>query len=583
MKTKNPLLRNLILVQILAIVAGVGILGLTVLVTTRSNYNHELGSLHQKVQDSLGEQQEKWRTWKQLHLEDALKEDLAGATRMFPIKEIDVRKGLELPGSIAEDEVVLPSELQNVRDDKLVLFAKLDTSHIQAAFPYRSSLALLLGSGLLFIIIILASAKYVQGNIHRPISKLNQAFDAFNNGSDFKVAHIAATGEIKHFINSVERMYGQVKEHEEKVAIAKVADQVVHDIRSPLSVLDSSVSILDISDDKRRTMSNAVSKIKGILKNIDSKYRETVKAGVVEIVSPQLLAEQLRLITSAKRVEYQRRLDLEIRDTVQGEHYSLFAKVQPIEFDRVMSNLINNSVEAITGAGKVDVLIEPKKNYIIIKVSDSGRGIAPADLPNLMQQGVTIGKEDGNGLGLYHAKKTVESWGGSLEIESALGIGTSVTMLLPRAPKPIWFSDKLLLPSQSCTVVIFDDDPSIAGIWKMRFQAKGWPIKLVALSNPDELRRWSRDNPDEAKTAFYLNDLEIRNWSENGLDMAEELKTIDRTLLVTSRFEDEAIRARCEHMGITLIPKDFAGFIPILPERPQPAQMNSPEIERGLV
>ena len=582
MRTKNPLLRNLVLVQILAIIAGVGILGLTFFITTKANYGHELASLRQKVQDSLTEQQEKWRTWKQLNLEDALKEDLANATKMFPIKTIAVSKGIDLPSTLGEDEFVLPSELQNTRNENLVLFVKLDTSHIQAAFPYKSSLAMLLGSGLLFIIIILASGKYVQSSIHRPISRLNQAFNSFNNGSDFKVNHIEASGEIKHFIDSVERMYSQVKEHEEKAAIARVADQVVHDIRSPLSVLDSSVSILQISDDKRRTMSNAVSNIKGILKNIDLKYQHAAKAGATGVESPQLLAEQIRLITFGKRVEYQRRRDLEIKENIRGEHYSLFASVQTIEFDRVMSNIINNSVESITGPGTVSILMEAKKNSIIIKVSDSGRGIAASDLPKLMEPGVTIGKKDGKGLGLSHAKTTVERWGGTLSIDSAIGLGTTVTIALPRAPKPKWFGDRLSLSSQQTTVVVFDDDASIFGIWQMRFRESGLPINLVYVSTPDELRHWYRSHKNESMTALYLNDLEIRNYAENGLDMVEELDTADRTILVTSRFEDEAVRTRCEQLGMKLIPKEFAGSIPILPEASLSEKVKSPEIERGL-
>jgi signal transduction histidine kinase len=49
-----------------------------------------------------------------------------------------------------------------------------------------------------------------------------------------------------------------------------------------------------------------------------------------------------------------------------------------------------------------------------------------------MQKGATFGKPLGNGLGLYHAKEVITSWGGTIEILSKVDIGTSVQLYLPK-------------------------------------------------------------------------------------------------------------------------------------------------------
>ena len=67
-----------------------------------------------------------------------------------------------------------------------------------------------------------------------------------------------------------------------------------------------------------------------------------------------------------------------------------------------------------------------------LAIKDSGRGIPSEVLPKLMRKGETYHKEGGTGLGLYHAKSSVESWGGTIELFSEVGQGTEVRVSLPR-------------------------------------------------------------------------------------------------------------------------------------------------------
>ncbi len=69
-------------------------------------------------------------------------------------------------------------------------------------------------------------------------------------------------------------------------------------------------------------------------------------------------------------------------------------------------------------------------------VSDNGKGIPSHILARLGEHGISYGKkgtESGSGLGIYHAKKTVEEWGGKFEVRSREGIGTAIEIKLPKS------------------------------------------------------------------------------------------------------------------------------------------------------
>ncbi|MCB0419187.1 MAG: ATP-binding protein, partial [Bdellovibrionales bacterium] len=99
---------------------------------------------------------------------------------------------------------------------------------------------------------------------------------------------------------------------------------------------------------------------------------------------------------------------------------------------RVLSNLIDNAVEALDRSGNIEVSGRVASGTeSIISIRDSGKGIPEGLLPHLMQKGATFGKKHGSGLGLFHARETLEKNGGSIEITSELGKGTVVSIAFP--------------------------------------------------------------------------------------------------------------------------------------------------------
>jgi signal transduction histidine kinase len=136
-----------------------------------------------------------------------------------------------------------------------------------------------------------------------------------------------------------------------------------------------------------------------------------------------------------------------------AEHASLFARDQAaarkvtmevvkdeslpeLEFDsgqihQVLLNLLLNAVQASSEGGSVRVEFVSDERTVTASVTDTGKGIPPAVLPNIFRPFFTT-KGDGTGLGLSLARRIVEDHGGRLEATSVVGKGSRFTLSLPK-------------------------------------------------------------------------------------------------------------------------------------------------------
>jgi signal transduction histidine kinase len=103
-------------------------------------------------------------------------------------------------------------------------------------------------------------------------------------------------------------------------------------------------------------------------------------------------------------------------------------------FRHAISNVLQNAVESMLQGGRLDITVTRNDGRAAISFADTGCGIQPDMLPRVFDPMVTT-KHSGTGLGLAIAQKIVEDHGGTIELESAQGRGTVVTMDLPLEPE----------------------------------------------------------------------------------------------------------------------------------------------------
>lgn len=436
---------------------------------------------------------------------------------------------------------------------------------------------------LVFSIILTATARLIRNDLQTILDECDPSSQSNRSSSQIRIK------EFSQLFEELKKYISAAKFNAEAHAANDLANQVAHDIRSPLTALNLVVhSAKELPEEKRVIIRNAAQRINDIANNLLEKSRtqqreqkntqdSQTQRENDQIISfnqkygTYLLSSLIDTIVSEKRIQYREKINVNIEADL-NQAYGLFAQINDQEFQRVLSNLINNSVEALhDNKGEVKISIRGYTNNILIVVLDDGKGIPKYILEKLGEVGLSHGKdgaESGNGLGVAHAKKTIESFDGKFEIKSRENEGTMINITLPREQTPNWFVEELQL-NQNTQVISIDDDVSIHQVWNDRFKslAISESVNHLSFTSTKSFINWfstrAVDIKEKNSSILYLIDYEFLNETTTGLDLIEKFDIATQAILITSRYDDPQIRTRCEKLGIKLIPKSMAGHVPI--------------------
>jgi anti-sigma regulatory factor (Ser/Thr protein kinase) len=256
-------------------------------------------------------------------------------------------------------------------------------------------------------------------------------------------------------------------------------------------------------------------------------------------------------------MQFKGKKSLEIESNFHETSYGLFTNLFAGDLNRVLSNIINNAIEAVPeNTGKVSIYLFTSDKNSLIKVVDNGKGMSPETLKSLGRVGFSYGKENttsGSGLGFYHAKKTIESFGGEIKVESKVGVGTTVSIYLPLAEPPKTFVKNITV-KKGDIVAIVDDDQSIHQVWESKLAG----VKMEHFNSTLNVK----SNAD-----LFLVDYEFLGEEKSGLDFIEENNLASKAILVTSRYEDPEIQERCERQNIKLLSKGLVPYVSVVIEK----------------
>ncbi|MEQ1919022.1 MAG: hybrid sensor histidine kinase/response regulator, partial [Elusimicrobiota bacterium] len=411
-------------------------------------------------------------------------------------------------------------------------------------------------------------ARAISVTVSAPISDISRLLASGDVGAILRSEEPRSTiQEVGALRASMKVLAARIVEYQKELvasaqreAVAEMAAQVAHDIRSPLAALDSALKdIAHIPEEKRSLLRAASGRIRGIAEGLLDKNRAARAGGA----PPSALEPLIESVVEEKRLLIPEKVKLSAAgdDGADG----IFAAIDPGAFKRVLSNLLNNAIESLNGGGTIDITVKTDARLVRVTVTDDGKGIPPDILARLGERGVSWGKEGGSGLGLSHAKAFAEAHDGRLEITSEIGKGTSAALILPRCPSPSWFVSEIAV-AEDGGVLIMDDDPGIHTVWTNRFHAVNAEQAGVVLrhfSEPDELRRWVKAEPELARESVCLFDYELALPSITGLALARELGLLAKMILVTGRAEDPAVISECAAAGVRLLPKSQAARVPL--------------------
>ncbi len=369
----------------------------------------------------------------------------------------------------------------------------------------------------------------------------------------------------------------KVTEYEREASKVQVARQVAHDIRSPLSALMMLTSnATELSEPKRLLLKNAVARINDIANTLQSRSKP-VKEPEMRVESLAFCIEE---IISEKRA-LTNRLGIALQFEVQPEHFNMFSYLQPTEFKRVLSNVVNNAIEALGNRGLITVELRPlpSGHRAQVIVRDTGCGIPQDIIERVFDNSFSYKKPEGSGLGLYHAREQIRRIKGDIRISSVEGVGTTVSIELPMATPPSFWCREIQTADLK-RVVIVDDSQSVHDVWRARFaDVGGGRTGIGTRRNKSKFLVESISSLEEftsrlseiilhsnGNDTLFLVDYEFAGADQNGLDAIAQIAVTTRianVILVTSHAHELPVVERCKKLGIRLLPKSLIGLVPV--------------------
>ncbi len=251
--------------------------------------------------------------------------------------------------------------------------------------------------------------------------------------TDLRGAEGETIGRIAQFhdVTELKRLAEQVQRQQRLAAMGEMAARLAHEIRSPLGSIELFGSLLrqELSGDPVRrqlaehicTAVRATDHLIGNTLSFVSPRRP--KWGPVAL--PKLIEEAVLLATPL--------IDTH-RVRVRTEGVCEDARIRGDEgiIRQVVLNLILNAVQAMPAGGDLLIAVtDVGHESVRLSVTDTGKGIAPADRPRLFDPFFTT-RPEGTGLGLAIAHNSVIAHGGWIEVESEVGKGSTFTVVLPK-------------------------------------------------------------------------------------------------------------------------------------------------------
>jgi len=234
-------------------------------------------------------------------------------------------------------------------------------------------------------------------------------------------------------LTAVRNLERRAARSERLATVGQLAAGLAHELRNPLASMSASIELLAQGGegvDQER--------LRGIVLRESERLNRLVTefltfagpaAPQLDLVDLKVAVEEVASVFAADPLASRCRRRLELQPA--------FALADPAQLKQVLWNLLRNAAEASAAGGFVELATGRAKRagMVFLSVRDHGEGIARENLDRIFDPFFTT-KATGTGLGLSTVHRIVEGLGGQVEVESVVGEGTRITVLLPETPAP---------------------------------------------------------------------------------------------------------------------------------------------------
>jgi len=267
--------------------------------------------------------------------------------------------------------------------------------------------------------------------------------------SEEKIRSYAAELEAKN--REIRDTQSQLVQSEKMASLGNLVAGVAHEINTPLGSIHANA---DISRRALEIVKKALGPDGAVDRAHSEKLRQALdalhEANTTSLTASARIVKIVKTLRNFARLDEAERKAVDLHEGIEStltlvyhefknrieivRDFGELPKVEcfPNQINQVFMNILVNAVHAIPEQGAITIMTRPAGDNVTVTIADTGAGISPENVKKIFDPGFTTkGVGVGTGLGLSIVYKIIAAHGGKIDVESAVGKGTSLTITLP--------------------------------------------------------------------------------------------------------------------------------------------------------
>lgn len=281
---------------------------------------------------------------------------------------------------------------------------------------------------------------YLTKRISKPLNQISEKTKTIAEG-DFDIElEVKGEDEVAKLANSIQSMTKQLKQYRD--SRRHFISHISHDLRTPITYIKGYSAVMkeippDDNGDWKRNL-NVIYQEAVRMENLvsDLFLLTKLEEGKIKLEKEEIpVASWLKALYESRALMFDQK-SIRHQLIIEPGCEEITLLMDAYRMEQAVINIVENAIRHTPKDGQIKMFLAKSEQNAILSIEDSGAGIAEKDLPHIWDRfykaDVSRNRDkSGTGLGLAIVKEIVEAHGGSVEVKSELGKGTTFTILIP--------------------------------------------------------------------------------------------------------------------------------------------------------
>ncbi|ABQ27104.1 hybrid sensor histidine kinase/response regulator [Geotalea uraniireducens] len=246
--------------------------------------------------------------------------------------------------------------------------------------------------------------------------------------AEIEAWNLELEARVQEKSEALQRAQAEIVQSEKLATLGYLSAGMAHEIRNPLNSISLFVQLIKSGMEDLEKLEyvekilKEIDRIDGILRKLlDASKRP--KFEIMDVMIDRVIDSTLEIFSPQIELH---------KIKVERDYRSIppAIKADPSELEQIFTNLFLNSINEMPLAGTLKVQLNYDAKYIVVRVSDTGKGIPPENIPYVFDPFFTTNSR-GTGLGLSVVLRIVKNYKGKIEVEKSDASGTTFCIKLP--------------------------------------------------------------------------------------------------------------------------------------------------------